>query len=378
MVQSPALSRLSSTHRVCAGYVTVATSKKGTHEVKEEHGEQNHGTVLQDPAAMTTAAVAHHHFPEYDGERDDWKAYVIKVEAYFEATGVTDTAKKRALLVAGLNTRTVQILAGRVAPKKPKRLTYEEVVAALDEYFDPKRHEITESFRFFNRCQHEAGSPTSLPAVDDIVSEFQDVFSAELGCISGPPVHLQLKEGATPKFYHQPLLGLLEAKKPTPALAAARIQRWALYLGGFRYKLQYSPGSTRETVEWTLPPDTAVYARNYGQGEKWTPGKVQSTTGSRMVIIQTPAGVVRRHIDQVRSRPSPASARSGVHRDQDEGSPSAAAAPTPTDNEGDLNEQPEDLVAPAKPSPPIQKAQEPPPVLRRSTRERKPVQRFQY
>ncbi|KAM7309528.1 uncharacterized protein ISCGN_006535 [Ixodes scapularis] len=574
---------------------------------------------------MTTPALAHHHLPEYDGERDNWRAYVIKAEAYFEATGVTDTARKRALLVAALNTKTVQILAGRVAPKKPNSLTYEEVVATLNEYFDPKRHEITESFRFFNRCQHEgeplqhflvdirriadncnfgsmlermlrdrivcgvrskalqkqllakanltleeaeaialsaetadddankisgdtttvlkvdaqrvltneptlkcgrcgskkhnshacrwaksrcyhcgrpghlakmcssdaprkretastqgmrgralamaedcaegnvdeamhlwtltssrkwqleppihrtftwcgvdmpmlidtgspvcvvpreiyeknwerwpplqpsgvklscylgklpvlgqldmkvaykgavvecplivlncpgpslcgrdllfqlsnagspilhttaeAGSPTSLPAADDIANEFQDVFSAELGCISGPPVHLQLKEGATPKFW-----------------------------------------STQETEEWTPPPDTAVYARNYGQGEKWTPGKVQSTTGSRMVTIQTPTGVVRRHIDQVRSRPSPASARSGV-RDQDEGSPSAAAAPAPTDNEGDLNEQPTDQVAPAQASPPIQKAQEPPQALRRSTRERKPVQRLQY
>ncbi|KAM7309920.1 uncharacterized protein ISCGN_006903 [Ixodes scapularis] len=321
---------------MCACYVAVATSKTGTHALKEDHGEQSHGTAFQEPAAMTTPALAHHHLPEYDGERDNWRAYVIKAEAYFEATGVTDTARKRALLVAALNTKTVQILAGRVAPKKPNSLTYEEVVATLNEYFDPKRHEITESFRFFNRCQHEAGSPTSLPAADDIANEFQDVFSAELGCISGPPVHLQLKEGATPKFW-----------------------------------------STQETEEWTLPPDTAVYARNYGQGEKWTPGKVQSTTGSRMVTIQTPTGVVRRHIDQVRSRPSPASARSGV-RDQDEGSPSAAAAPAPTDNEGDLNEQPTDQVAPAQASPPIQKAQKPPQALRRSTRERKPVQRLQY
>nr|XP_037285150.1 LOW QUALITY PROTEIN: uncharacterized protein LOC119178090 [Rhipicephalus microplus] len=228
----------------------------------------------------------------------------------------------------------------------------------------------------------EAGSPTSLPAMDDIVNEFQDIFSAELGCISefcAPnSVHLQLKEGATPKFYHQPLLGLLKAEKPTPALAAARIQRWALYLGGFRYKLQYSPGSTQETEEWTLPPDTAVYARNYGQGEKWTPGKVQSTTGSRMVTIQKPVGVVRRHIDQVRSRPSPASARSGAQRYQDEGSPPAAAGPTPTGNVGKLNEQPADQVAPAQPPPPIQNAQESPQVLRLSTRERKPVQRFQF
>lgn len=26
-----------------------------------------------------------------------------------------------------------------------------------------------------------------------------------------------------------------------PAMAAARIQRWSLYLGGYRYKLQYAP-----------------------------------------------------------------------------------------------------------------------------------------
>lgn len=70
------------------------------------------------------------------------------------------------------------------------------------------------------------------------------------------------------------------------------------------------PGSTRETEEWTLPPDTAVYARNYGQGEKWTPGKVQSTTGSRMVIIQTPAGVVRRH------RPSAFQAERGIRSER--------------------------------------------------------------
>nr|XP_037276139.1 uncharacterized protein LOC119169140 [Rhipicephalus microplus] len=168
--------------------------------------------------------------------------------------------------------------------------------------------------------------------MDDIVNEFQDIFSAELGCTSGPPVYLQLKEGATFKFW-----------------------------------------STRETEEWTLPPDTAVYSRNYGQGEKWTPGKVQFTTGSRMVTIQTPAGVVRRHIDQVRSRQSPASGRSGAQRDHDEGSPPAAAAPTPTGNEGKLNEQPADQVAPAQPPPPIQNAQKSPQVLRRSTRERKPV-----
>ncbi|XP_049516748.1 uncharacterized protein LOC119448689 [Dermacentor silvarum] len=129
--------------------------------------------------------------------------------------------------------------------------------------------------------------------MDAVLSEFQDVFSTELGQIDGHPVHLKLEEGATPKFYHQPLLGLLKADRPTPALAAARIQRWALYLGGFRYQLQYCPGPANEADDWQLSlPEAAVYARNFGTGEKWTPGIAQSKIGSRMVAIRTPAGSV--------------------------------------------------------------------------------------
>ncbi|XP_077523124.1 uncharacterized protein LOC144133954 [Amblyomma americanum] len=244
--------------------------------------------------------MAHHQLPEYDDQSDNWKAYITKVEAYFEATGVSDSGKKRALLVAALSTCTVQVHSGQVAPRKPNSLTYEEAVKVLDAYFDPKRHEITESYRFFNRCQLEESSHT--PAMHAVLSEFKDVFSPELGLIDGHPVHLKLKEGAMPKFYHQPLVGLLKADRPTPALAAARIQRWTLYLGGFRYQLQYSPGPANEADEWPLPlPEATVYARNFGRGVKWTPGIVESTTGSRMVSIRTPAGSVR-HVDQVRDR----------------------------------------------------------------------------
>ncbi|XP_077492068.1 uncharacterized protein LOC144102775 [Amblyomma americanum] len=384
--------------------------------------------------------MAHHQLPEYDDQSDNWKVYITKVEAYFEATGISDSGKKRALLVAALSTRTVQVLSGQVAPRKRNSLTYEEAVKVLDAYFDPKRHEITENNRFFNRCQLEAdvteengddahiwtltapfngrlpppilrtftwcgidvpmivdtGSPVCVvskeifeknrehwpqlepafiklscylgqlpvlgklsmsvsyhdkevksslmvlncsgsslcgrelismfndagtsvlnvsvqqnsgpgsnhtPAMHAVLSEFKDVFSPELGLIDGHPVHLKLKEGAMPKFYHQPLVGLLKADRPTPSLAAARIQRWALYLGGFRYQLQYSPGPANEADEWPLPlPEAAVYARNFGRGEKWTPGIVESTTGSRMVSIRTPAGSVRRHVGQVRDR----------------------------------------------------------------------------
>nr|XP_054930364.1 uncharacterized protein LOC129386434 [Dermacentor andersoni] len=325
--------------------------------------------------------MAHQQLPDFDDERDDWKAYVIKAAAYFEATGVKESVKKRALLVAALSTRTVQILAGRVAPKKPNSLEYEDVVKVLDEFFDLKRHEITESFRFFNRCQLDGESPSTTTQVTaDVFAEFPDVFSSDLGLIKEPAAHLQLKEGATPKFYHQPLLGLLRPDRPTPPLAAARIQRWALYLGGFRYKLQYSPGKSGTSDDWTLAPDTNVYVRNFGKGDKWKTGTVKSADGARMVTVETPEGLVRRHVDQVHTRKDPTATQghtesesSSISRTPEETSEPKAKAGTRETSPPQRQSSPQPLDARERNGGPTVA-----PELRRSTRERRPVQRLQY
>ena len=40
---------------------------------------------------------------------------------------------------------------------------------------------------------------------------------------------------------HKPLLAILGPKKNIPALAAARMQRWALLLSAYNYRLEYRP-----------------------------------------------------------------------------------------------------------------------------------------
>nr|XP_037269330.1 uncharacterized protein LOC119161097 [Rhipicephalus microplus] len=653
--------------------------------------------------------------PDYDETKDKWKPYLVRAEAYFEANSVTDPAKKRALLVSALSSKTVEVLAGRVAPRAPNELTYKEVVQSLNEYYDPKKHEITESYKFFNRSQlpgesvsaflvairriadncnfgtsldrmlrdrivcgvrsvalrkqmlakkdltleeaealalsveaaengaesmtseatpllklraseantvktsptrhaaqhcdrcgsskhdgnscrwirarcyrcgrhghlakmcrttasksrvathavegraltleeavtedddkdethiwtllsarksrleppirrsfswngvqltmevdtgspvcvisknvfdkhreqwpalkpsqvklscyvgplpvmgelqlcvqyravsvycrlivlncsgpnlcgrdlisllHRAGVPVLQPsaqdllhstpepagAVHNIVDDYHDVFSKDLGLIKGPPATLQLKEGAVPKFCrqftlvtdHQPLLSLLQSDRPTPPLAAARIQRWALYLGGYRYKLQYTPGkqllnadalsrlplrsteaddvdSPPASDDWVVPIESNVYVRNYGVGEKWTPGRVQSTAGSRMVTVQTPHSVVRRHVDQVRPRqvsqsPSPGSA--SLSESNMSMLPKRSPGPSTTSStvlppEALTTASPHDHPVPTMPQAGPTQAATPSaePVLRRSTRQRKPVQRFHF
>lgn len=46
----------------------------------------------------------------------------------------------------------------------------------------------------------------------------------------------------TVKIDHEPLVRLLRKSRATPATAAARIQRWALTVGAYKYNTQYKPG----------------------------------------------------------------------------------------------------------------------------------------
>ncbi|XP_077519830.1 uncharacterized protein LOC144129558 [Amblyomma americanum] len=182
-------------------------------------------------------------------------------------------------------------------------------------------------------CGATETSETDTCKIKSIFSDYQDVFTTELGLMKGPPASLRLKDEAIPKFCReftlvtddQPLVSPLRPDRQTPTMTAARIQRWALYLGGYNYKLQYVPGKqllnsdalsrlTQQTTrdrgegptegshDWTRPPDSSLYVRNYGQGEKWIPGHVKSATGARMVTVEPPTAIIKRQVDQVRHR----------------------------------------------------------------------------
>ncbi|XP_070387200.1 uncharacterized protein [Dermacentor albipictus] len=127
---------------------------------------------------------------------------------------------------------------------------------------------------------------------------------------------------------HKPLLSLFSPDKPVPAMAAARIQRWSLLLSAYNYKIQFKPGKTlipadtlsrlpvrQEHNNTKAAEDDAracnsgqplskdVWFKNYGVGDKWKPGSLESTEGSRMATVKTADGEQhRRHLDQLKTR----------------------------------------------------------------------------
>ncbi|XP_072144205.1 uncharacterized protein [Dermacentor andersoni] len=235
-----------------------------------------------------------------------------------------------------------------------------------------------------------ATKESSESSVNSIFNDYHDVFSEELGLIKGHPASLHMKEGAVPKFYHQPLLGLLRSDKHTPTMAAARIQRWALPLGAYRYRLQYAPGNPQQSFFWAIkyPPGSDVHARNYGAGSKWTPGHVKATSGERMVTVETSDGVIKRHVDQIRPRQEapgdkPTVTTTTTYRSEPEQATQLQPQERVNADEGITarripnGTRSPDFAAPDIPVAPLNTgvAQQ---TLRRSTRERKPVQRFHF
>ncbi|XP_075747067.1 uncharacterized protein LOC142804232 [Rhipicephalus microplus] len=210
-------------------------------------------------------------------------------------------------------------------------------------------------------------------------------------------------------------------------MAAARIQQWVLCLRAYQYKLQYTPGRqmfnsdalsrlprrapepvpddepaeyvlSLETLEeggvttqsslsqddWTLLPETSVCVRNYYSGDKWIPGRVKTTSGSRMATVETSGGLAQRHADQVRLQRN----SSVEHQQQSDGviEQRLASSPPTTARKGDpatntprCANSPVRVPGVASPPQPTTRsaptnntARSPQQILRRSTRTRRP------
>nr|XP_037280705.1 uncharacterized protein LOC119174030 [Rhipicephalus microplus] len=159
----------------------------------------------------------------------------------------------------------------------------------------------------------------------------------------------------------------------------------------------WSPGAD----DWTISPGSSVYVRNYGAGKIWTPGRVKAVSGARMIAVDTPRGLVQRHIDQVRRRreSTPESATAGTAEGADAEAESASVTtpvPSPAlqrmSRRNEQERSPELLATdgrsefspPAATEPPVATDEPSPevvphqPTLRRSTRVRNPVQRVHF
>ncbi|XP_054926529.1 uncharacterized protein [Dermacentor andersoni] len=123
--------------------------------------------------------------PVFDETVSSWSTYRIRLEAYFEGNGITDTAKRLALLVSSLSDNVVRMLQGRLPTVSVNSQTYDEVVKYLEEHHNPQVNEIAANFSFFMRKQRDGES------VRECIVDLQRVAES---CNFGNSLHRMLRD----------------------------------------------------------------------------------------------------------------------------------------------------------------------------------------
>ncbi|KAL3250421.1 hypothetical protein MRX96_055492 [Rhipicephalus microplus] len=193
--------------------------------------------------------AAHAGPPGFDEEADNWEAYRLRLEAYFEVHDITNEKKRRGQLnisvtYGGTTLDATLVVLGCSGPD----LCGRDVIKALEQH---GRQVLAVGLK---AAPAKPSSTKDDLQVQQLLDEFQDLFSEELGLIKGPPVELRLREDTE------------------------------------------HPGTTRQVGD-------SVWYRNYGTGARWKAGVVQTPEGCRMVTIKAAdAKHHRRHYDQLRGR----------------------------------------------------------------------------
>ena len=78
--------------------------------------------------------------------QEEWSEYIERLEFYFEASGVSDGDKQRAILL-----KTHKLIRNLTTPEKPSDKTFAELVDLVQRHQHPKPSAIVQRFKFNTR-----------------------------------------------------------------------------------------------------------------------------------------------------------------------------------------------------------------------------------
>ena len=90
-------------------------------------------------------------------DSEDFETYVDRVELFFTANAVGDGLKV-ATFLSLLGPKVYGLLQNLVSPRKPKDLTYAQLVTQLKNHYKPKTIIVFERYKFYNRKQNNGES----------------------------------------------------------------------------------------------------------------------------------------------------------------------------------------------------------------------------
>ena len=112
------------------------------------------------PSAAVTAATPvasglHGVVLPFDRNQEEWVEYAERLESYFIANDITDTPKRRAILLNGVGPSTYCLIKTLALPGSTNDFKFEELVDMVITHYNPKPSPIFKRFKFNHRCQKE-------------------------------------------------------------------------------------------------------------------------------------------------------------------------------------------------------------------------------
>ncbi|MPC48615.1 hypothetical protein E2C01_042395 [Portunus trituberculatus] len=109
------------------------------------------------------------HIGEFDeSDKSAWEEWCDRMEQYFLANKLEDSTVKRAIFLSSVGAATYSTLASLCSPKKPKELSFTELLKLLQEHNAPKPS--TDSPRCF-RCLSTRHTSRNCPMRNKICFE---------------------------------------------------------------------------------------------------------------------------------------------------------------------------------------------------------------
>lgn len=89
----------------------------------------------------------------FDVKEQTWEEYCEILEQFFEANGIDDEEKQRAILISVVGPATYKLIRNLVSPDKPSSKTFDQLKTLMKEHFNPKPSEIVQRYKFDSRSR---------------------------------------------------------------------------------------------------------------------------------------------------------------------------------------------------------------------------------
>ncbi|XP_040164742.1 uncharacterized protein LOC120901101 [Anopheles arabiensis] len=116
------------------------------------------GNTLKNESIMATFNIE-----SFVHEKSTWQRWVKRFAGAAKVFKV-DPADMQQTLLHYMGSETYNVLCDLLSPDEPEAKTYDQIVSALDDHFDPKPLEMVELWKFRQRTQKEAESITEFVA----------------------------------------------------------------------------------------------------------------------------------------------------------------------------------------------------------------------